>query len=136
MNNSILSNKVAMSKNMTEESTEFAAYLRNYHRKNHNTIEDALKKFTVTFFYGVGSDPKERNTFSDKIRSELDFIIAWYAFDYLMDEYGYLVINEEIWQIISDGLSGIELDFNICTIEESVDNSVDYIIDIGGCDLW
>ena len=79
----------------------------------------------------------DRRELKNKLCSEFEFILAWFAFDYLYNEYEITEISEQAWQFISDALSGITaFDDSVNDIYQALDNAVYTINHDSDLDFW
>lgn len=113
----IYAEMVSMTENMnSDESKNFAFYLRRFDDKCWR-IANIIEEFSNMISWNYD----EMYQYCKLIQKDLDFILAWYAFSYIADEYEEVELTEDEWQRISDGLSSITIADDIVSLEQVLD---------------
>ena len=125
----ILSYKVGIMKEMSVEAIAFTEYLEAFRPRSWE-IGSAIEKFSANVMqYGSSG---EQDSLYNKIRSELDYVFAIYALDYIRTEYEVEKLGELAYQLLMGCFGGfngkpILVSDEICDL----DDYIDYIVEDG-----
>lgn len=109
---------ISMSENMADgKSQNFAVYMYTFTDKAWR-IANIIEEYATLI---SGNCVDEIWQYSALISRDLEFIVAWYTFKYIADEYEEIEITEEQWQHISDGLENITIADDLISLEQVID---------------
>lgn len=115
---------VSMSENMADgKSQNFAVYMYTFTDKVWR-ISNIIEEYATLI---SENNVDEIWQYSALISRDLEFILAWYAFKYIADEYEEIEISEEQWQCISNGLESITLADDLISLEQVIDSGMNIL---------
>lgn len=112
---------ISMLGNMKDETCiNFAFYLYTFDDEFWR-IANVIEEYS----HYISHSADESWQYCEKIQSDLEFILAWYTFKYVADEYEELELTEEQWQRISDGLSTFTIADDIVSLKQIIDSGME-----------
>lgn len=132
----ILSYKVGIMKRMSAEAIAFTEYLETFRTSKNITkprsweIDSVIEKFSANVMQYGSSE--EQDSLYNKIRSELDYVLAIYTLDYIRTEYEVEKLGELAYQLLMNGFEGFNGKAILVSDEiYDLDDYIEYVIEYG-----